>query len=103
MDVLYDLVQALPAEQKSDRSYYSKSSSSVRNYLFYNQTDSTSHWLLESNNWLILNKHTIHAGINKEKKYVVGFLYEIVKRDTNNNGRLDYDDIKSVYYSRFES
>ena len=93
----------LRAKQKNDRSYYSKSSSSVRNYLFFNQSDTTSHWLLESNNWLIKYKHVIYATINKEKeKLVNGFFYEIVKKDSNNDGILNYDDNKSVYHSNFD-
>jgi len=93
----------LRANQKYDRSYYSKSASSVRNYLYFNQNDSSSRWLLESNNWLINDKYLIYKNFNKDRKKITnGFFYEIVKKDTNGDGILNYDDNKSIYHSNFD-
>ena len=93
----------LRANQEYDRSYYSKAASSVRNYLYFSHFDSSSRWLLESNNWLINDKRAIYKNFNEDKKNITnGFFYEIVKKDTNGDGVLNYDDRKSIYYSNFD-
>ena len=93
----------LRANQEYDRSYYSKSASSVRNYLYFNQYDYSSRWLLESNNWLINNKYAIYKNFNEDEKNItIGFFYEIVKKDSNGDGIINYDDNKSIYHSKFD-
>jgi hypothetical protein len=92
----------LRANQEYERSYYSKSASSVRNYLYFSQYDSSSHWLLESNNWLIINKHSIYTNFSEDENIItISFFYEIVKKDTNGDGILNHDDNKSIYHSQF--
>jgi len=92
----------LLANQKYDRSYYSKSASSMRNYLFFNPSDTSSKWLLESNNWLINHKRAIYTNFGKGKeKLTKSFFYEIVQKDSNGDGKLNHDDHKSVYFSNF--
>ena len=93
----------LLAEQEYDQSYYSKSATSVRNYLFFDQADTTGRWLLESNNWLIHRRHQIYENYGDEKKEITqAFFYEIVKTDTNGDGILNSDDSKAIYISSFD-
>jgi hypothetical protein len=93
----------LNANKKYDRSYYSKSASSIRNYLFFNPEDTSSHWLLESNNWRIIDRQPIYKNIYTDKSIITdAFFYEIVRKDTNNDGVLDHDDKKAVYHSNFD-
>jgi hypothetical protein len=93
----------LRADQKYERSYYSKNSSSVRNYLYFNQYDSSSRWLLELNSWLINDKQPIYRNFSDDKEKITdGFFYEIVKEDTNGDGILNHDDHKSIYHSNFD-
>ena len=92
----------LNADKKHERSYYSKSASSVSNYLFFNPEDTSSHWLLKSNNWRIIDRQPIYENIYTDKSKIVdSFFYEMVRKDTNNDGVLDQDDKKAVYRSDF--
>jgi hypothetical protein len=95
-------ISPLNAALKNESYEFKGSGSSVRNYLYYNYTDSTSRWLLESNNWLIEAKHSIYRNNNDKEKIVIGFLYEIVKKDTDGNGSLNQSDNESVYYSKYD-
>ena len=93
----------LHANKKYERSYYSKSAPSVRNYLFFNPSDTSSHWLFESNNWRINDKLPIYKNIYTDKvKFTDSFFYEIIKKDTNSDGILNHDDNKAVYRSNFD-
>jgi hypothetical protein len=89
----------LEAEQEFQSSYYSKAGSSSRNYLFFDTSSKTSHWLLPTNSSLILTNHEIledTSKVNREERKIVALLYEVVSKDTNADGRLDFNDKKSL-------
>jgi hypothetical protein len=93
----------LVASQEYNRLYYSKSASSIRNYLFFNPSDASSRWLLESNNWLVSDKHPVYKNFNDDKHNTINrYVYEIVKKDTNGDERLSHDDIKTIYFSKYD-
>ena len=93
----------LVASQKYDRLYYSKSASSIRNYLFFNPSDTSSRWLLESNHWLINAKHPIYKNFSDDEASVINrYVYEIVKKDTNGDEKLNHDDLKTIYISNYD-
>ena len=91
------------AEQSYNRSYYSKSASSIRNYLFYHTATSQSHWLLESNDWLISEIREIYENpVTERPGQVNAYVYQIIERDSNGDGLLNRDDRVSVYISDYK-
>ena len=90
----------LNSDQSYAQSYYSKSSSSARNYLFINSLNNEKHWLFQSSQYLIADTEFL-----SEKEYgskdreVQAILYRIVKSDTNNDQRLTNDDLQTVSLS----
>jgi hypothetical protein len=77
------------SEQKYRPSYYSKETTGIRNYLFFNSTDLTSHLLLPHHKYLFSKTERLgKQDDNNGYKEVKGFLYVIVKGDTNHDSRL---------------
>ncbi len=87
----------LNSDQSYAQSYYSKSSSSVRNYLFINSQNNEKHWLFETNQYLIDDIDLLsEKEYNSDKKDVRAILYKIVKSDTNSDKRLTNDDLHAI-------
>ena len=94
------VVLPLTSDQSLDRSYYSKSSSAARNYLFIDTEGDGRTWLLEHNNFLFENRQKIsHGNYSSTDEPVLAFLYRLVKRDTDNDGRLTNADLKTLALS----
>lgn len=99
------LMAPLQSEPKSRQSGYGKEPASLRNYLFLNSDDLSTHWLLPRNDYLI-NKHhflckteprtkrsgAFQEGGSEETCRVTGILYEIVKKDTDGDKRFTSKD-----------
>lgn len=91
----------LYSDQKYDQSYYSKSTSSARNYLFINSRTNKKHWLFSTNRYLIVDVAFLSEAENAEnEKKVRALLYRIVKKDTNGDKRLTHDDLQVIGLSR---
>ena len=94
------LVAPLISEQKYSNFGYASSkeqnNQAVRNYLFLDLTNQTTHWLLPNNDILFLGEDEIPAKKQKpenaEQLPVTAIYYRIVKADSNNDGRLDQND-----------
>ena len=84
------LAAQLAASQEYRQSYYSKSGSSTRNYLFLDAKTKATNWLLNANGSLIVNDEQLYADptIESSKRMTSAILYEVVKRDSNRDSRL---------------
>lgn len=79
----------LSSDQTYGQSYYEKSSYSTRNILFVNNKGAESHWLFNTNEYLVLNHDFVSERADQQKPNpVVAILYLVVKRDTNRGKRL---------------
>ena len=91
----------LHSDQKYAQSYYSKSSSSARNYLFINSQNNKKHWLFDTNQYLIAYISLLsEKEFRAEKRNIRAILYRVVKRDTNGDKRLTDDDLQDMALSR---
>jgi len=91
----------LHSDQKYAQSYYSKSSSSARNYLFINSQNNKKHWLFDTNQYLIADISLLsEKEFRAEKRNIRAILYRVVKRDTNRDKRLTDDDLQDIALSR---
>lgn len=87
----------LNSDQSYAQSYYSKSSSSARNYLFINSQNNEKHWLFKTNHYLIADTDLLsEKEYGSDEREVRAILYKIVKSDTNNDKRLTNDDLQTV-------
>ncbi len=82
-----------------------KEASAIRNYLFLDTADKTTHWLSPTNKNLFINRREIKESPDNDAK-VISITYELVADDTNSGGRLARDDkvtlaISSVDGSNF--
>jgi hypothetical protein len=91
------IVIPLKSDQKIGRSYYDKSASSIRNYLFIDSQSEEKFWLFKENNYLLSQVDEL-SEIEKwdEKKTTRALLFEIVKSDTNGDNRLTKNDLFTV-------
>ena len=90
----------LQSDQSYAQSYYSKSSYSVRNFLFINVKTNGKEWLFPNNKWLIANNYTLSEKEHREKdRKIRAILYNIVKSDTNEDGRLTEKDKLTIALS----
>lgn len=90
----------LNSDQRYAQSYYSKSASSVRNYLFINGQNNEKDWLFDTNAYLIIEMDLLSGGaVRSDKDVVRAILYRIVKSDTNKDERLTPDDLQTVALS----
>ena len=88
------------SEESIDRGSYSKSSSSTRNYFFYDSGKNTSHWLFPENKYLIHDRHEITQKLEDKKwEKVIGYIYTIIQADSNSDNRLTRNDEKTIYIS----
>lgn len=99
------LLSDLVAEQGYSQSYYSKSSSSVRNYFFYNMDTGQEKWLLDNNSSLILTFHEVFVDpeLKTEEQTVSALIYEVVTSDIDDDERLTNRDSKDLLYYRLDS
>ncbi len=100
-DSLYEtdiLIAPVYSTQTYQASYYEKGTSAVRNYLFVNAVDKSSHWLVPHNDYLFLPYSTEHDDSNWDSK-VIWIRYEVVKSDTNQDERLTSEDQRTISLS----
>ncbi|WP_321530691.1 hypothetical protein [uncultured Desulfuromonas sp.] len=91
----------LNSDQSYAQSYYSKSSSSARNYLFINSKNNEQHWLLKSNKYLIADMTMLSEhGYGGEERNIRAILYQVIKKDTDKDSRLTNKDLKTISISR---
>ncbi len=91
----------LYSDQNYTQSYYDKSSSSVRNYLFINSENDEKGWLFNNNNNLISDTSMLSVEeFGDENRKVIAILYEVIKSDTNDDQRITNEDLKSISISR---
>jgi len=91
----------LNSDQSYAQSYYSKSSSSARNYLFINSKNNEQHWLLKNNKYLIADMAMLSEyGYRNEERNIRAILYQVIKKDTDKDGRLTNKDLKTISISR---
>jgi len=87
----------LNSDQSYAQSYYSKSSSSARNYLFINSQDNEKHWLFNTNKYLVADSEFLtEHDYGAEDRKIRAILYKVVKSDTDKDKRLTSKDIKSI-------
>ncbi len=87
----------LNSDQRYAQSYYSKSASSVRNYLFIDGQNNERHWLFDTNEYLVIEMDLLSVGnVQSDKDEVRAILYRIVKADTNGDERLTHEDMQSI-------
>jgi hypothetical protein len=80
------------SKQSYEQGYYEKEASATRNYLVANGTDKTSHWLIDGNEQLILNSSDLPERTGVDGPPVKWTCYEVVKSDSNHDGRLSESD-----------
>jgi hypothetical protein len=91
---------SLESDQKIERSYYSKSSSPSRNYLFINTENNLKKWLYDHSDYLILSSSLLsHGDYNDKDKPVLAIMYKTVKSDTNADKLLSNKDKKTIALS----
>jgi len=95
------LMIPLHSDQSYAHSYYSKSSYSTRNYLFINSNTNQKRWLLDTNDYLIMNDEMLSVEkYDAKDRKVRAILYHMVKEDTNDDNRLTHDDLSVVAFSK---
>ncbi len=92
---------AVLADQRYDRSYFSKSAGSIRNYVFCRTGESPCRRLLATDAWMILETYRIREtpDIDDPAAPVIGFLFQIVQNDTDGNGLINAGDNHALYRS----
>ena len=87
------LMIPLYSDQTFDRSYFSKSLNSTRNYLFVNSNTSAKNWLFSHTDFLIEKTDKLQEGGYDSKKPVIAILYQLIKLDSDQDERLSTDDL----------
>jgi hypothetical protein len=90
------LMAPVHSTQTFQASYYEKGTSAVRNYLFVNAVDKSSSWLVPHNNYLFLSRHKEWHNPAVGSSVVKWLRYEVVKSDTNQDGRLTSEDQRTI-------
>lgn len=91
------LMIPLNSDQHYAQSYYNKSASSVRNYLFINGHTNAQHWLFETNRYLISDVDLLsEKPYGAEDREIRAILYKIVKDDSNGDNRLTEQDLQTI-------
>ncbi len=90
------VIVPLTSDQYSSHSYYSKSSSSARNYLFINTEDNIKQWLFNHNNHLIERREMLRKDQSDHNSAVTAILFQLIKSDSNHDGKLTIDDQKTI-------
>ena len=86
----------LLSDENINRGSYSKSSSSTRNYFFYNSDGGSSHWLFGSNEYLIVDRDELSIKEDKKRK-VIGCIYTVVTIDSNSDSLLTWKDERTIF------
>ena len=95
------VIVPLYSDQSYAQSYYSKSTNSIRNYLFIDEETGKSEFLFPHNNFLINNKSFIFDKIaNNQGKNIQAIIYNLIKEDTNNDKRLTNSDLLTMALSK---
>ena len=93
------LYAPLYSDQAYRQVYYSKSTQSVRNYLFLSGRDGSMHWLLPGIDQLIAETHELAPQPYGEQQQIEAIFYVLVTQDTNQDERLTIDDQKILAIS----
>ena len=95
------LMIPLYSDQSFDRAYYSKSTKSIRNYLFIDTSDYSQNWIFDKSENLITRSELLRLGDynSASPNPVVAILYELVQQDTDNDVRLSAQDISTIAIS----
>jgi hypothetical protein len=96
-----DVLRApLQLEQVYGFSSGSKEATSVQNYLFYDSSDGSSHWLVSGSKGLFLSARELpEREYTKPEKPVVVVVYELVETDTSGDGKLTASDARTIAVS----
>lgn len=87
----------LTSDQSYAQSYYSKSASSVRNYLFINTKNNEKYWLFKSNQFLVADSEFLtEQDYGDANRTIRAILYKVVKADTDKDSRLTSKDIQTI-------
>jgi hypothetical protein len=87
-------------DQKTDVSYYSKTSGdNMANELFVNSLTGQSKWLFAGTDRIILNQIQTLQQMRAELPVATSILYTIVDRDTNADEKLSTQDFTSIGYT----
>lgn len=98
------------SKQSYQASYYEKDASAVRNYLFVNALDKSSRWLAPTNKYLFLTAEKLRLEAKPDEKShqqteannskaIRWIKYELIKSDTNGDGRLTTRDRRTIAVS----
>jgi hypothetical protein len=87
-------------DQSYDMQYYSKSSERNEvNHLFLNASNNESKWLLDGTNQLFISDMALSdkiEGLSTETNRTVGFVYQLVEDDSDDDGRLTNKDAITI-------
>ena len=92
------LMAPVNSQENSRQSYYDKNALRAYNYLFFNTNDKSAQRLVPGNKFLFSNAQEVVLQ-RRDDKIVTGMWYEVVKADSNNDGRLDEQDSKTIAVS----
>jgi hypothetical protein len=71
--------------------------STTRNIIFFTGKEMSSHWLYETNKYLIKKTEQLKKNADDCKaRETVAMYYEVIKNDTNKNGKLDENDLTTA-------
>ncbi|MBL1429964.1 hypothetical protein JYT75_01165 [Oceanicaulis sp. AH-315-P02] len=102
----YDIISfKLYADSKSKQYNFSKSSpSNIVNYIFFDYESQDTNWLLDHSNFLITSTLTVayKNSSNNGKVITQAFIYSLVKKDTNNDGKRTRTDDKSISIASYD-
>lgn len=91
----------LSSDQQYSQSYYDKSALSIRNYLFINKQENQQHWLLSSNDHLIMKADVLSDSASSgQRSAALAILFTVITSDTNGDDRLTAKDVKNVAISQ---
>lgn len=94
----------LRSNLRHEQSHYGKGSGyrSARNYLFINAKTNEKSWLYSHNNFLILRTDIlVFEKENQKTRTPVGYIFQLVKSDSNSDRVINNQDKKTVAISNF--
>ncbi len=90
------LIIPLHSNQSFNRSYFSKSSNSTRNYLFIDTETLQEKWLFDHTDYLIERSDWLKRDDYNAEDPVIAILYQLVKLDSDSDNRLSADDLSII-------